>query len=167
MVCTDLRWPWARQRRSPSTTCRAGGHRPYVRVPDELVDALQGRPDQGPILDETLVAAGRSILIGDLVVDTCIEAVRILNKQTVDTAKKMASKPAFNLAAQLLAAKLNIVAGAGACQTAIDTINAAQAFLAFIDFLGVEDGKKLSAAQSAKANNWATILDKYNNNTLC
>ena len=42
----------------------------------------------------------------------CLKAVSLLNKSTIDTGKKMASDPAFNLAAQLLAAKLNVVAGA-------------------------------------------------------
>ena len=43
----------------------------------------------------------------------CLKAVRLLNKSTVDAGKKMSSDPAFNLAAQLLAADLNVVAGAG------------------------------------------------------
>ena len=49
----------------------------------------------------------------------CMKAVRLLDKSTVHTGKKMASDPAFGLAAQYLAAKLNLVAGAGSCPAAV------------------------------------------------
>ena len=42
----------------------------------------------------------------------CLKAVRILDKSNIATGKKMASDPAFNLAAQLLAYKLNLLLGA-------------------------------------------------------
>jgi len=42
-----------------------------------------------------------------LVLRDCVSAVRLLNKSTIDNGKKMASDPAFNLAAQLVAAQLN------------------------------------------------------------
>ena len=78
----------------------------------------------------------------------------------------MASDPAFGLAAQLLAAKLNIVAGAGSCPAAVTAINDAQALLAAINFNGITHDK-LSAAQATQANSLATTLDRYNNNLLC
>ena len=96
----------------------------------------------------------------------CLKAVRMLDKSTVDSGKKSASDPAFNLAAQLLAAKLNLIAGAGACPAAVSAINTAQTLLAAVHFNGASHDK-LSNAQATQSNTLATSLDRYNNNLLC
>ncbi len=123
---------------------------------------------QKPVLDQTLasftIASGQTthgVYIGDLYVDTCSEAVAILNKTDLN-GKKQSSDAAFNLAAQLLAAKLNVQAGAGACGPVLTAINQAQALLDFIDFNGLTH-KKMTPAQTALANCLATWLDDYNN----
>ena len=93
----------------------------------------------------------------------CTKAVRLLDKSTIDTNKKMASDPAFNLAAQLLAAELNFTAGAAKNGTVISAVNQAVLLLGKYKF----DGKthtKISAADTTTMNNLATILDNYNNN---
>jgi hypothetical protein len=106
--------------------------------------------------------------IGDLNVDTCLEAIAILDKSDIVSGKKMASDPAYNLAAQLLAAKLNITAGAGFCTDATNTIALAQALLDAINFTGTGAYKaSMTPTQITNANNYAGILDSYNNNTLC
>jgi hypothetical protein len=125
--------------------------------------------NQKPVLDQTLTAADPAgIVIGTLVLHAgdCLKAVRLLDKSTVDAGKKMASDPAFGLAAQLLAAKLNIVAGAGSCPAAVSAINNGQTLLAAIHFNGITHDK-LSAAQATQATALATTLDRYNNNLLC
>jgi hypothetical protein len=119
---------------------------------------------QAPILDQTLEAAGGHILIGDLDVDTCEEAVAILSKRSVDDNKNLARDPAFGLAAQLLAAKLNVVAGAFVCQAATDAINQGQALLDGIDFNGTATHGPVNKQQF---NQVANTLDLYNNNLLC
>jgi hypothetical protein len=96
----------------------------------------------------------------------CLKAVRLLDKSTIDTGKKMSSDPAFNLAAQLLAADLNVKAGALSCPSAISAINDAQTLLTAVHFNGITHDK-LSAAQATQANGLATTLDRYNNNLLC
>jgi CSLREA domain-containing protein len=124
---------------------------------------------QRPVLDQTLAASGSTgITIGVLTLHAadCLKAVRLLNKSTIDTGKKMSSDPAFNLAAQLLAAKLNVAAGAGTCPAAVSAINNAQTLLAAVHFNGITHDK-LSGAQATQANSLATILDRYNNNLLC
>jgi hypothetical protein len=124
---------------------------------------------QKPVLDQTLAAADpAAIVIGTLTLHAgdCAKAVRLLDKSTIDTGKKMASDPGFNLAAQFLAAKLNVVAGAGTCPAAVSAINDAQALLAAIHFNGITHDK-LSAAQATQANALATTLDRYNNRALC
>jgi Prealbumin-like fold domain len=132
---------------------------------------------QKPILDQTLALAlstnsplywgaksdGTLLYLKNL---TCSDAVSLLNKSNIKTGKKMSSDPAFNLAAQLIAAELNVVAGAGTCPNAITAINAASALLAAVHFDGTKHDS-LSASQAAQMNSLATTLDKYNNNTLC
>jgi hypothetical protein len=124
---------------------------------------------QKPVLDQTLTAAdpaGVTIGILTLHAGDCAKAVRLLDKATIDNGKKMANDPAFGLAAQLLAAKLNIVAGAGSCPAAVTAINDAQALLVAVHFNGITHDK-LSASQATQANSLATTLDRYNNNLLC
>jgi Prealbumin-like fold domain len=132
---------------------------------------------QGPVLDQTLVAAEPGgITIGTLTLHgsssslnrapDCLKAVRLLDKSTIDTGKKMSSDPAFNVAAQLLAADLNVKAGALSCPSAISAINDAQTLLAAVHFNGITHDK-LSSVQTAQANALATTLDRYNNNRLC
>ena len=118
------------------------------------------RPDAGGVRP-----AG--IAIGDLALHSgdCLKAVRILNKSTINNGKKMASDPAFNLAAQLLAAKLNVVAGAGVSTCAAMAINQAQALLDLVNFNGITHNT-LTAAQSSLMNSLANTLDRYNNNLL-
>jgi hypothetical protein len=107
------------------------------------------------------------VFIGDLYVDQpCTEAVPILDKREVGVnGKKQASDPAYALAAQLLAAKLNLQAGAGVCPPVLNAINQAQALLDLINFTGSGTYlKKMNPAQAALANCLATWLDDYNNN---
>lgn len=134
---------------------------------------------QTPKLDQTLALAETSgIPIGTLVLHgslttpnvspDCQKAVRVLDKSTVNNGKKMASDPAFNLAAQLLAAKLNVQAGAGSCPSSITAVNDAQTLLAAISFNGISY-TTMSAAQKTQANTLAAQLNNYNqdNSTFC
>jgi hypothetical protein len=130
--------------------------------------------NQKPVLDLTLQLG--DIAIGSLVLhdgnqdpnvaSDCVQAVRLLSKQYINTGQNTATDPAFNLAAQLLAAKLNVQAGAGVCGAAVNAVNAAQTLLAGISFNGVTH-TAMTAAQVNQANSFATTLDMYNNNTLC
>jgi hypothetical protein len=133
--------------------------------------------NQAPTLDQTLaLTEPNGMTIGTLtlrgststpeVAPDCLKAVRILSKQSIETGNSMASDPAFNLAAQLLGAKLNVVAGAGACPAAVSAINDAQTLLAAIHFNGITHDA-MTAAQIAQAHTLATTLDNYNNNALC
>jgi hypothetical protein len=137
-----------------SGSCTGGGQR------DVLGTTLLSFP----------IASGQTthgVLIGKLYVDqTCLEAVPILDKREIGAnGKKMASDPAYNLAAQLLAAKLNIQSGAGTCPPVVTAINQAQALLYSINFTGTGSYlKKMSPTEAALANCLATWLDDYNNN---
>jgi hypothetical protein len=134
--------------------------------------SCDGTGNQDPVLDDTLASfAGGGILVGDIFVDTCEEAVSILNKSSLDGTKR-ASDAAYALAAQLLAAELNYQAGAIQCQDATDAIADGQALLDLIDFdaTGSYLGPKVKGAkaiQRQEALALAATLDDYNNNLLC
>jgi hypothetical protein len=132
---------------------------------------------QAPVLDRTLatsepdgIAIGRLTLHGRAsrpdVSPDCTKAFNLLDKTTIDGKKKMASDPAFNMAAQLLAAKLNVLAGAGTCAASTTAIADGQALLYAIAFDGLTH-TKLTAAQTTQANALAVTLDRYNNGLLC
>jgi hypothetical protein len=75
------------------------------------------------------------------------------------------------MAAQLLAADLNVAAGAGNCAASATAINQAHTLLTKYSFNGSSSGlgytPKLTSADTTLANNLATQLDKYNQNKLC
>ena len=124
--------------------------------------------NQAHVLDAVM---GAGISIGSLTLTACQDAVRILSKSTL-RGKKMSSDAAYNMAAQLLAAKLNERAGAGVCADASAAIAAGDALLTAINFTGNGEylGSKVKgtkATQRAQANALSAILDAYNNNDLC
>ncbi|HKY92754.1 MAG TPA: hypothetical protein VJM11_17015, partial [Nevskiaceae bacterium] len=123
-------------------------------------------------LDVTLasfpIAGGQTthgVLVGTLYVDTCSEAVSLLNKSTL-SGKKQASDAAFNMAAQLMAAQLNVQAGAGTCPAVTTAMIQGQALLVQYAFNG-ETHTTINAANRLLMNNIAETLDRYNNNVLC
>jgi hypothetical protein len=110
--------------------------------------------------------AGGGTAIGDLFVDTCSEAVAILDKSKLD-GTKMGSDAAYGLAAQLLAAKLNVQAEAVTCGGATGAIADGQALLDAIGFDGTGTYLKASSANRTLALAIAGTLDDYNNGDLC
>ena len=119
---------------------------------------------QANVLQNTLNLG--AIMIGDLEVDqACTEAYPILNKSDRVSGKKMASHPAYNMAAQLLAALLNDQKGVPLCGAAVNAAASGQALLDSIGFTATGI-PSMTKAQKADANTYAGILDDFNNNTL-
>jgi hypothetical protein len=111
--------------------------------------------------------------IGDFNVTLCTQAVKILSKQD-QSSKSKANDAAYELAAQLLAAKLNLAAGAEACMAVQTAVMKGQALFANdpINFTGSGDylGPKVKGALLTLRNqalSLATTLDQYNNGNLC
>jgi hypothetical protein len=139
---------------------------------------------QGPVLDYVLSTFGSApaavpnplpsplppinpgVNIGMLQVDTCTEAVNILDKSTVSGVKK-ASNAAYNMAAQLLAERLNVQASADP-RCIVPYANEAQQILVAIGFNG-SSTPSYTTAQGNRMNTLATYLDRYNNDVsnLC
>lgn len=121
---------------------------------------------QKPVLDQTLAAATPpGIQVGSfyLTAGQCTYAVNLLNKSTMTGGVKKASDPLFNMVAQLVAAELNIAAGAGTCGKVTTAITQANALLVKYHFNGDTYSPKLSKADALLANNLAKELDMYNN----
>jgi hypothetical protein len=133
---------------------------------------------QFPYLDQNLPATmGILTLQGSTTITParpnspdCQKAFNILDKSDIKSGKKMASDPAYNMAAQLLAAFLNYHAGAYRCAASDSVVNAAQALLVKYNFNGTgsytSGPNKMTAADAALANSLALQLDLYNNNNF-
>jgi hypothetical protein len=126
-----------------------------------------GGPAAGFFLLENLLPQ----LIGDFNVVNCTQGVKILSKQD-QAGKSKSSDAAYELAAQLLAAKLNLAAGAETCAAIQAAVLAGQALLDQINFTGSGDylGSKVKGAQltqRSQALSLANTLDQYNNGNLC
>jgi len=124
----------------------------------------------GPYPTATNNSAAAPIWIGDLEVDTCEEAVAILDMRALNNDKKKGGDAAYMLARNLLAAYLNY--GAGACMhpDVTQTMADAQALLDSANFNGTGNhwkGGKNAAADRATALVYANILDEYNNGMYC
>ena len=96
----------------------------------------------------------------------CQKAVYLLDKSDVSTGRKMASDGAYNLAAQLLAAQMNLSAGAETCSSVVKAVTDAQNLLTSIKFNGTGSYLKKGATYN-QAISLASTLDKYNNGLLC
>jgi uncharacterized repeat protein (TIGR01451 family) len=133
---------------------------------------------QEPVLDRMLykaTQADQTIQIGTLLLPggstpdnagtSATYAVRLLNKSNINTNKKMASDPCFNLAAQLLGYRLNQPFGGWNNSVAAAAADYAQAMLFAEHFNGITHDK-LSAKAIANLNYLASVLDSYNNDTL-
>jgi len=138
-----------------------------------VVAAKNGGPDEGWFtLDDLLNNPGFTIGFLTLGAGDCQEAVRLLDKSTINTGKKMSSDAAYNLATALFAAELNLAAGAETCSGVQDAVIAAQELLTTIGFDGTGDylGTRVRGAkldQRNQALSLAATLDNYNNGGLC
>jgi hypothetical protein len=102
----------------------------------------------------------------------CQIAVDLLGKSNWFTNKNMASDAAYGLAAQLIAAKANLTAGAKTCSALTTAVTAADNLLAGLNFDGTGDylGSKVKGSLLTTRSNaisLADTLDKYNNGLLC
>lgn len=99
--------------------------------------------------------------LGNLAVTTCEEAIAILGSASGKFAENQ-------LAAQLLAAKLNVAAGASTCSAVTTAITQADALLVTVGYAGPPSsliGPK--GAHRAVALSLASTLDNYNNGLVC
>jgi hypothetical protein len=135
------------------SSCTGGGQYTKAKARNELYATLDGNlPQTIGVL--TLAATNQG----------CLDAVNILSKSDLK-GTKLASDPAYNLAAQALAAMLNFKATGKVCTTGYANLQTAQNLLASIGFNGSGAfAKKMTATQITQANSLAQLLDALNNN---
>jgi len=104
-----------------------------------------------------------SITLGSYTVGTFADVTAVF--ANMNCGKSSANDAAGCLAAQLLAAKLNVKNGAGTCIA--PTIASADAFLVSIGYTGPNATYVLTAAQRAQAIQLKDVLDTYNNGLGC
>lgn len=99
--------------------------------------------------------------LGNYTVDTCAKGLAVLQAASGKYAENQ-------LAAQLLAAELNVAAGASTCQSVTDAIQQANALLVTIGYNGPPSAKIGSNSQyRQQALSLANLLDRYNNGLIC
>lgn len=109
-------------------------------------------------------------------IGTCQQAVEILEQRVVTDnnrvadGKKLANDAARTLSMQLLAAQLNLGAGACTTQEVLDAVLAAETLLDKIDFDGTKSSAYLTSKSGAdyrEAVRLAGVLNTYNNGGFC
>jgi hypothetical protein len=117
-------------------------------------------------MDDLLTDPG--ILVGVLQVATCKQGVNLLQIKNLQ-GTEMKNNAAYNLAAQLLAAQLNLAAGSEYCPASDQTISQAQLLLLELNFDGT--GGYLDPPKSNQdvetAGKLIEQLTNYNTGTLC
>jgi hypothetical protein len=101
-------------------------------------------------------------------ITNCTNAVQVLSTKTLTSCalfpnKQLAADPAINLAKHLLAAQLNVKAGACGASTIGSTVTAAQLLLGRVRYAGCKLAPNPDAGTTAQLRAYAAELDKYNN----
>lgn len=149
------------------TECDPGTSDPHTIGFWKNWTSCDGRGNQSPVTDAVLASfASGGVYIGDLFVNTCDEAVKILSKRKLSGANA-ANDAAYGLAAQLLAARLNVQANAGTCAAVTTAINGGQALLDAIGFNGTGSFLVGQSANRTAALGFASTLDSFNNGNVC
>ena len=121
-------------------------------------------------LDHYLGAGSSIYPIGTINSLLCAEAVALISKDAKDGTKR-AGDPIYNMVAQLVAAKLNLAAGAGGCAALSTALGQAQTLLVDLSFNGLNTWPKngagaLSAQNRNLANSLNNVFSSYNEGTL-
>jgi len=148
------------------SSCSSGGQKSVLdrtlATAEPLGVVLSATSGVQPVFGPTYYLALHGSTATPAKAPDCTAAVRLLDKSTIDAGKKMASDPAFNLAAQLLAAELNFRNGAAMKPAAVAAVNEAVLLLGKYQFNGVTH-TPISAADASMMNSLAKVLDAYNN----
>jgi hypothetical protein len=124
------------------------------------------KPTVRPVLDETLESAGPDpIKVGDLLIDSCETATKVLQGVGLDGIDRT-DEPDHLLASEFLAARLNLLAGAGSCDVADDAVERAERLLHSMHFTGTGPGTSAPGLLD-KAVELTETLTEFNRRALC
>ena len=132
----------------------------------ETARANGGREAGWYVLDDFLLDPG--IQLGGLVVETCPQAVQLLQMQDVNGIEHK-DLTDFRLASALLTAELNLSAKAASCPAVVDAVLDSMRFLNDIGFDGQQTDllAKADEKRSADAIIFLSALEQYNQGDLC
>lgn len=125
-----------------------------------------GREAGWIIMDDLLVEPG--MLVGTLQIETCQQGVSLLQGRNLQGAE-MKNDAAYTLAAQLLAAQLNLATGSEYCPASDQAVSQAQLLLLELNFDGMGGylGPPLAGSNIDKAKMLTEQLADYNSGVLC
>ena len=129
-----------------------------------VAQANGGREAGWILLDDLLGDPG--IVLGSFPVETCQAAVNLLQGRDVD-GQEMADDVVYALVAQLLAAELNIGAGAEICPAVLDAAIAAEKLLVELSFDGIGAYLDSQDPRNSRVLDLVNTLSRYNSGNLC
>lgn len=117
-------------------------------------------------MDDLLADPG--VLLGELQVETCEQGAILLQARNIQNIE-MKKDPAYTLAAQLLAAQLNLAAGSEYCPASDQAVSKAQLLLLAVEFDGTGSylGPPVLNEQVEAARDLEEQLARYNTGSLC
>lgn len=132
----------------------------------ETAKANGGREAGWYLVDDFLVGPG--IKLGSLMVETCSQAIQLLQTQDgngIDQSEKLD----FRLASALLVTELNLSAKAESCPAVIDAVLGSMQLLNELGFNGIQTDLMAAADEKQKADVsiFLVSLEKYNQGDLC
>jgi hypothetical protein len=132
----------------------------------ETAKANGGKQAGWIIMDDLLAEAG--VLVGTLQIETCKQGVSLLQGRNLQGAE-MKNDAAYTLAAQLLAAQLNLATGSEYCPASDQAVSQAQLLLLGLNFDGMGGylGPPLAGSNIDKAKMLTEQLADYNSGVLC
>jgi hypothetical protein len=132
----------------------------------ETARANGGRAAGWFLLDDLLEDPG--ILLGELPVENCEQAISLLQRQDLDGAQRD-DDPVYQLAAQLLSAQVNMAAGAEYCPAGDQAVQAGQLLLISLGFNGQRShvGSLVNNQDTETARVLVEQLGQYNSGQLC
>lgn len=132
----------------------------------ETARANGGREAGWIVMDDLLTDP--RMLVGELQVETCQQGVNLLQGRNLE-ALEMKTDVAYALAAQLLAAQLNLATGSEYCPASDEAVSQAQLLLLGLHFNGTGGylGPPLASPERETARTLMEQLASYNSGTLC
>lgn len=117
-------------------------------------------------MDDLLADPG--MLIGALQIETCEQGVNLLQTRNLQGVE-MKNDTAYTLAAQLLAAQLNLAVGSEYCPASDQAVSQAQLLLLQLEFDGTGNylGPPIASTNTESAKNLTEQLANYNHGLLC
>lgn len=125
-----------------------------------------GREAGWVLLDDLLLDPG--IQVGNLVLESCPQALNLLELRSL-SGEDRSEDPLYALAAQQLAAQLNLAVGSEVCHGLVDAVLGSQKLLVELGFDGEQGGITTDSQEEFRGDAllYLEALQQYNQGSLC